>query len=233
MGWLSSNKKRSFAEKLMKDIRAREEKENVDVIGKVSPEIQAQRDAENTLAKNSQKMQQIKEVRQKEDEKQEGQLLAIHGAKIKFNSHMGEFKVLNDVPTTQGKLTGTTVEKQILNFTFYDGFQMLSLTEWQDFGTVKVQDNEALIKKSTLPGTGKMPGNVPPESGKIEFVDSGQVNVPENITTTGAPVPENLDDNTEYIYYTKDGFYIGGNESSAKVYLSTQEEYDKAKKDKK
>ena len=71
MGWLSSNKKRSFAEKLMKDIRAREEKENVDVIGKVSPEIQAQRDAENTLAKNSQKMQQIKEVRQKEDEKQE------------------------------------------------------------------------------------------------------------------------------------------------------------------
>ena len=191
MGWLSSNKKRSFAQKLMKDIRAREEKENVDVIGKVSPEIQAQRDAENTLAKNSQKMQQIKEVRQKEDEKQEGQLLAIHGAKIKFNSHMGEFKVLNDVPTTQGKLTGTTVEKQILNFTFYDGFQMLSLTEWQDFGTVNVQDNFALLKKSTLPGTGKMPGNVPPESGKIEFVDSGQINVPENITTTGAPVPEN------------------------------------------
>ena len=233
MGWLSSNKKRSFAEKLMKDIRAREEKENVDVIGKVSPEIQAQRDAENTLAKNSQKMQQIKEVRQKEDEKQEGQLLAIHGAKIKFNSHMGEFKVLNDVPTTQGKLTGTTVEKQILNFTFYDGFQMLSLTEWQDFGTVKVQDNEALIKKSTLPGTGKMPGNVPPESGKIEFVDSGQVNVPESITTTGAPVPENVDDNTEYIYYSKEGLYLGGIESSPKVYLSTQGEYDKAKKDKK
>ena len=233
MGWLSSNKKRSFAEKLMKDIRAREETENVDVIGKVSPEIQAQRDAENTLAKNSQKMQQIKEVRQKEDEKQEGQLLAIHGAKIKFNSHMGEFKVLNDVPTTQGKLTGTTVEKQILNFTFYDGFQMLSLTEWQDFGTVKVQDNEALIKKSTLPGTGKMPGNVPPESGKIEFVDSGQVNVPESITTTGAPVPENVDDNTEYIYYSKEGLYLGGIESSPKVYLSTQGEYDKAKKDKK
>ena len=191
MGWLSSNKKRSFAQKLMKDIRAREEEENVDVIGKVSPEMQAQRDVENTLAKNSQKMEQIKEEREKEDEKQEGQLLAIHGAKIKFNSHMGEFKVLNDVPTTQGKLTGTIIEKQIPNFTFYDGFQMLSLTKWQDFGTVNVQDNFALLKKSTLPGTGKMPGNVPPESGKIEFVDSGQINVPENITTTGAPVPEN------------------------------------------
>ena len=233
MGWLSSNNKRAFAEKLMKDIRAREEKEKIDIIGDISPEIQEKRNSENVQMNNSKRMQEIKEEREKEDEKQEGQLLAIHGAKVKFNAHMGEFKVLNDVPTTQGKLTGTKVEKQIPNFTFYDGFQMLSLTEWQDFGTVKVQDNEALIKKSTLPGTGKMPGNVPPESGKIEFVDSGQVNVPENITTTGAPVPENLDDNTEYIYYTKDGFYIGGNESSPKVYLSTQGEYEKAKKDKK
>ena len=31
MGWLSSNNKRAFAEKLMKDIRAREEKEKIDV----------------------------------------------------------------------------------------------------------------------------------------------------------------------------------------------------------
>ena len=34
---------------------------------------------------------------------------------------------------------------------------------------------------------------MPPESGKIEFVDSGQVNVPESITTTGAPVPAMVD----------------------------------------
>jgi predicted chitinase len=59
---------------------------------------------------------------------------------------------------------------------------------------VDIQDNFALLKKSTLPGTGKMPGNVPPESGKIEFVDSGQINVPESITTTGAPVPERKED---------------------------------------
>ncbi|MBD3907211.1 hypothetical protein NAL32_21180 [Chryseobacterium sp. Ch-15] len=52
-------------------------------------------------------------------------MLVIGGAKIKFNAHLGEFKVLNDVPTTQGKLTGTIVEKQIPNFTFYDGFQMI------------------------------------------------------------------------------------------------------------
>lgn len=233
MGWLSSNKKRSFAEKLMKDIRAREEKENVDVIGKVSPEIQEKRAVEKSQAKISARGEEIREEREEKDKATEDQLIVIHGAKIKFNSHMGEFKVLNDVPTTQGKLTGTKVEKQIPNFTFYDGFQMLSLTEWQDFGTVKVQNNEALIKKSTLPATGKMPGNVPLESGKIEFLDSGQINVPESITTSGAPVPENLDDNTEYIYYTKEGFYLGGLENSSKVYLSTQSEYDKAKKDKK
>ncbi|MFV0304425.1 MAG: hypothetical protein ACK5IC_02955, partial [Moheibacter sp.] len=110
--------------------------------------------------------------------------------KIKFNSHLGEFKVLSNVPTTQDKLTGTKVEKQIANFTFYDGFQMLSLTEWQDFGTAKFQDNEALIKKSFLLGTGKMPGNVPPESGKIEFIDSGQMNIPESLDLAGAPLPQ-------------------------------------------
>lgn len=37
----------------------------------------------------------------------------------------------------------------------------------------------------------------------------------------------------EYIYYTKEGFYLGGLENSAKVYISTQAEYDSAKKDKK
>ena len=35
-----------------------------------------------------------------------------------------------------------------------------------------------------------MPGNIPTETGKIEFVDSGQINVPESIDTKGAPLPE-------------------------------------------
>lgn len=83
----------------------------------------------------------------------------------------------------------------IVNPKFYDVSQMLSLTEWQDFGTVNVQDNFALLKKSTFPATDKMQGNVPPESGKIEFVDSGQIKVPESISTTGAPVPENDEKN--------------------------------------
>jgi hypothetical protein len=36
-------------------------------------------------------------------------------------------------------------------------------------------------------------GNMPPESGKIKFVDSGQINIQDSITTTGAPVPAMVD----------------------------------------
>ncbi|WP_123966679.1 hypothetical protein [Chryseobacterium phosphatilyticum] len=144
-------------------------------------------------ADNQQKMDDQRAENEEKDKKEEGLLLAIDGAKIKFNAHMGTFKVLSNVPTTQDKLTGTIVEKQIPNFIFDDGFQMITLTEWQDFGTAKVQENYVLLKKSTLPGTGKMPGSVPPETGKIEFVTSGQVNAPESIDAKGAPVPENKD----------------------------------------
>lgn len=145
-------------------------------------------------SENSRKMEEKRAEREEADKKSDDLLLAIDGAKIKFNAHLGEFKVLSDVPTTQGKLTGTVVEKQVANFRFYDGFKMLSLTEWQDFGTALVQDHYVLLKKSKLPGVGKMPGNIPPETGNIEFVDSGQINEPESIETLGAPVPKQEED---------------------------------------
>ncbi len=40
-------------------------------------------------------------------------------------------------------------------------------------------------------------------------------------------------DDTEYIYYTEEGLFLGGDESSDKVYLTTQSEYDIAKEDEK
>ncbi len=162
-----------------------------------TPETQNQNTAQDNdkiKADNKQKMDDKRAENDEKDKKDEGLLLAIDGARIKFNAHLGKFKVLNNVPTTQDKLTGTVVEKQIPNFIFDDGFQMISLTEWQDFGTAKVQENFVLLKKSTLPGIGKMPGNIPPESGKIEFVTSGQVNAPEKIDPKGAPVPEKADE---------------------------------------
>lgn len=142
------------------------------------------------IAENIEKAEEIGEAEDKKDQAIADQLIVIDGAKIKFNAHLGEFKVLSDVPTTQDKLTGTIVEKEIANFTFYDGFKMLSLTQWIDYGTVKVQEHEVLIKRSKLPGVGKMPGNIPPETGNIEFVDSGQVHTQGKIDTEGAPLTD-------------------------------------------
>lgn len=36
-------------------------------------------------------------------------------------------------------------------------------------------------------------------------------------------------DDTEYVYYTKEGEFLGGKEDSEKIYLTTQSKYDKAK----
>lgn len=160
------------------------------------PETQDQAPAQTPdqmKAANSQKMEEKRAENEEKDKKEEGLLLAIDGAKIKFNAHLGTFKVLNDAPTTQDKLTGTIVDKQTPNFIFDDGFILTKPTEWQNFGSAKVQDNEVLLKKSFLPGVGAIPGT-PPETGKVEFVDSGQVNIPESIDPKGVPVPEQKDE---------------------------------------
>ena len=191
MSWLFGNKKQKYIENLKKNNKIREEKSDIIAIGKISPEIQEKREIERELSKGSEEMKPIKASQQKELKSKQDQLFVIDGAKVKFGPHIGTFKVLNKTPTIQSKTIGTEIEKSPANFTFMDGFQLLTLTQWQDVGTVKFQDNLALIKKSTIMGTGKMPpANAPIESGKIEFIDSGQINVPENIDTTGMPLPE-------------------------------------------
>jgi hypothetical protein len=202
--------KRSFAKKLMNDIQNREKEESeIITIGKITPERQQKREVENALAENREMMQKKREEQKKEEQKTESQLFIINQAKIKMNSHIGTFKVLNDVPTIQDKPVGTTVEKSPANFSFLDGFQVLSVTgDWQDTGTAKYQDNNALIKKSTLMVTGKMPPpSAPIETGKIEFIDSGQINVIEKINTSGIPVPENENPDFDIkISLCKDGY---------------------------
>ncbi|PWN68978.1 hypothetical protein C1631_012975 [Chryseobacterium phosphatilyticum] len=161
------------------------------------------------MAENKQKMEEMRAENEEKDKKEEGLLLAIDGAKIKFNAHTGTFKVLNDVPTTQDKLTGTIVEKQIPNFIFDDGFILTQPTEWQNFGTVKVQDNKVLLKQSFLPGIGAIPGT-PPETGKVEFVNSGQVNVPESIDAKGAPIPNKVEVLKKFIiHFRRNASYKG------------------------
>ena len=208
MSWLFGNKKQKYIENLKKNNKIREEKEreesDIIAIGKISPEIQEKREIERELSKGSEEMKPIKASQQKELKSKQDQLFVIDGAKVKFGPHIGTFKVLNRTPTIQSKTIGTEIEKSPANFTFMDGFQLLTLTQWQDVGTVKFQDNLALIKKSTIMGTGKMPpANAPIESGKIEFIDSGQINVPKNIDTIGMPLPEYVSKSqTIETYYT-------------------------------
>ena len=197
MGFISGlfkDKNQKYLENLKKNNKIREEEEQakteIFTIGKVDKEIHEKKDIEGALAQGSEEMKVIRASREKELKAIQDQLFVINEAKIKFGSHIGTFKVLSDTPTIQGKTVGTEIEKSPANFTFVDGFQLLSLTQWQDIGTGKYQDNLALIKKSTIMGTGKMPpANAPIESGKIEFIDSGQINEPEDIDTTGMPMP--------------------------------------------
>ena len=53
----------------MKDIRAGEGRENIDILGGISPEIQEKRASHNLQEKNSKRMQEVKEEREKKDEK--------------------------------------------------------------------------------------------------------------------------------------------------------------------
>ncbi|WP_123868096.1 zinc metalloprotease [Chryseobacterium lactis] len=173
-------------------------------------ETQNQTPAQDQMkADNQKKMEEKRAENEEKDKKEEGLLLAIDGAKIKFNAHSGTFKVLHDVPTTQDKLTGTIVEKLVPNFIFEDGFILTQPTEWQNFGTVKVQDNKVLLKQSFLPGVGAIPGT-PPESGKVEFVNSGQVNVPESIDAKGAPIPNKVEVLKKFmIHFRRNASYKG------------------------
>ncbi len=81
-----------------------------------APEVQNQapaQDNDQQKAENKQKMDDQRAENEAKDKKDEGLLLAIDGAGIKFNAHLGTFKVLSNVPTIQDKLTATVVEKQI------------------------------------------------------------------------------------------------------------------------
>lgn len=212
MAWFFGNKQQKYIDNLEKNNKKRQEKEREEAeiitIGKATPEQQEERASQVVAQRNQKRMEAIEKEQEKEDKAQEDQLFVINGAKVKFGPHIGTFKVLSDTPTIQSKTVGTQIENAPLNFTFEDGFQLLTLTQWQDMGDAKFQGNVALIKKSTIVSTGKMsPANAPIESGKIEFIDSGQINVPENIDTTGMPLLANNNPPCikEVNFFTSDG----------------------------
>ena len=135
-----------------------------------------------------------REERKKEEKAPEGNKLVIDGAIIQCNScmvPMGQLKVNFDTPTIQYKKTATVMEKSPMSLQFSGNCMKspkmeipckayMQLGEWQDVGTMKVQNKAPLLLKSTIPCI---------KGDTIKIVDCGQKNVPTNIDVKGAPVP--------------------------------------------
>ncbi|MDR2237054.1 MAG: DUF4280 domain-containing protein [Chryseobacterium sp.] len=110
-----------------------------------------------------------------------------------------------------------------------------SVTQWEGYyENITVEDNGGKALQEDSKATCAVSGTP-----SIEIIFHGQTAEPmqQNVENARPEVVAQLlpveEDNTEYIYYTKEGLYLGGIEKSAKIYIATQEEYDKVKADKK
>lgn len=109
------------------------------------------------------------------------------------------------------------------------------VTKWEGFyDQIIVQDNngKALLEDSKATCAVSNTSSI-----KITFHGQTAEPTQQNVNNARPEVLAQLvplkEDNKEYVYYTKDGAYLGGLENSTKVYLSSQEDYDKAKEGKK
>jgi Domain of unknown function (DUF4280) len=138
-------------------------------------------------AENSKQMVEVREKRKEKEKAEEDQQFVIDMAVLECKlctNPVGMLKVNYDTPTIQGKKTATVKEKDSKSLIFMgtcikSPYQaspcasVMQLGEWQDIGTMKSQDEYALIKKSTI--MCNYGGS------KIAITKSGQINVPSQI----------------------------------------------------
>lgn len=150
---------------------------------------------ENVKANNKEELSQKREERKQEEQVSEGLKLVIDQAKIKCElctKPEGTLIVNFDTPTTQDKKTATVVEKDMKSLVFTGNCKkspnmalpcasVMQLGEWQNTGTLLVQDKSPLLQQSTIPCL--YGGST------IEITDSGQRSVPANLQAAGAAVP--------------------------------------------
>lgn len=155
---------------------------------------------EDVKENNNKAIAEKREERDKKDKVAEELKLVIDMAKIECKlctNPQGVLKVNFDTPTTQDKLTATVVEKDMKSLIFMGTCikspnsaspcaSVMQLGEWKDVGTLKVQEQFPLLKKSTIPCNY---GGI-----KIEITDSGQRSEPAEVVTPGAPIPKKADD---------------------------------------
>ena len=120
---------------------------------------------------NEQKYEQAK----REFVRKQSQLLVTDGAQFMCGTHKGTFHTNYKWQTINNK--GVARQNDILpeNFTFEDGFQILSVGSWQRIGiTTTFNDEYPLLFRSTIKIVGQMPGSNTTESYDLQFTNAGQ-----------------------------------------------------------
>lgn len=154
---------------------------------------------EDIRENNQKKIAEEREARDKQDKVEEGQKLVIDNAKIQCSlctTPQGILRVNLDTPTIQDKRTATVVEKDMKSLVFTGNCtkspnsaspcaSVMQLGEWADVGTLKVQEEFPLLKKSTIPCN--YGGST------IEITDSGQRSQPAEVAKA-VPIPAKVDD---------------------------------------
>ena len=107
--------------------------------------------------------------------RKQSQLLVTDGAQFICGAHKGTFRTNYKWQTINDK--GVARQSDVLpeNFEFTDGFQILSIGSWQRIASTTTFNEEyPLLFRSTIQITGKMPGNNPPETYNLQFLNAGQ-----------------------------------------------------------
>ncbi len=111
------------------------------------------------------------------------QLFVVDGAEFLCGPHRGILKGGVAWNTIDDNPSATEKECKKENFTFQDGFQVLSIGKWSRLSeTTTLEDAIPLLFRSTIQIIGKMPGNTPTETYNLKFVTAGQNFVFEDTT---------------------------------------------------
>jgi hypothetical protein len=190
-------KKKSIIQQLQEREAKQKEWDAIPIAGLLSPEQKAETKAAQQEAVNAKELEDVRKEREEEEKAEDDLKLVIDTAKLECklcSNPKGFMKVNYNTPTIQEKKTATVKEKSPQSLVFMGTCSkspqssspcasVMQLGEWKDIGTSKSQDERVLLKKSTIKCNY---GSI-----DITITDSGQINEPETIDTTEAPVPLN------------------------------------------
>jgi hypothetical protein len=177
---------------------------------------------------NSNKMEQEREEREQKEKADDNLKLVVDGAKLQCplcTNPLGTLKVTGNTPTIQNKLTATTKDNGKPNVLFMGTCSkspnsaspcaaVMQLGQWQNTGSLKVQNEAPLLLKSTIKC---LYGGV-----DIKITNCGQMKAPFAYDT---PSPRKEEDDSDWIDITL-GIYFDGTLNN-KTNTEARLEFDK------